>query len=133
MQLQALIPVWRFFDDPGSNPKTYFKSEAAGEWQEVFLPSPRKWWHLFFNPEGNLGLLEVSAFDRLLDESQEVAAATESLSKSVSYGVCLKIMETRLKSRVGPGESFRFKICAQLTDGEVRQDVFVSGVHHFEF
>lgn len=128
--LSVLIPNWRFFDDMGAHPKVYFKLSTQQEWNEVFAPQKRHPWNLIFNPRGNLRLVSISAFERLLQESQDYLAKPEAFFSTQSYLLCLRILRDEVC--LPPAASFQFKICAYLSEGSLLQDAFVSGVHHLD-
>lgn len=129
--LSVLIPSWRFFDDLGAHPKVYIKLANEKVWIEAFAPQPRRPWQLFFNPQGNLRLLSLSAFERLIHESQEHLSAPEAFLSTTTYRLCLRILESEIRRRALPLESFQFKICAYLSEESTLQDAFVSKVHRF--
>lgn len=72
--LSSLLPNWRFFGDVSAGVRTHYRygknADSLGPWQPLFVSLARRPWHLFINPQGTARLLAISAFSRLLEESQ---------------------------------------------------------------
>ncbi len=88
--LRLLFPTWAFFDVSGAPPSLEVRRivapDAAGAWEPVVRASPRRWWHLFYNPAGTYTLAAQTLVERLYTELRDAegrpvgadAAAAES-------------------------------------------------------
>ncbi|QJR36823.1 hypothetical protein [Gemmatimonas groenlandica] len=86
--LRQLFPSWAFFDEARLPPTLQLRllpdSGTTGSWQHVIRPSPRRWWHVVFNPAGTQTLAAQTLVERwyteLVELGERSAACQESLS-----------------------------------------------------
>ncbi len=130
---RVLVPSWRFFDSVSSHPTLLVRiaetgpepepDQAFGPWRRL-LPLPRHaWWHVVWNPAGNLSFACHSVLGRLrsdLDERDEDDATPAA--ELVSYQLVLNLVRWWLHDRpTGTRVQFR------LTDGDP-----IGGIEPFE-
>ncbi|MFN8573968.1 MAG: hypothetical protein U0132_18060 [Gemmatimonadaceae bacterium] len=133
--LRVLVPSWRFFDAVGSSPlllaRTGPTPDTLGAWQIVIQPPPRAFWHLVWNPQGNLSLAYHTAVERLASEV-DLAPTARDLTNSVSYQLVLNLVETTLRSTAGAQRehAVQFKLVERGIDGAAAEiAVMISDVH----
>jgi hypothetical protein len=91
--LPLLIPSWRFFDLPGERYIFSFRSAPEGEWKAAIAEPQRRWWNLFYNPQGNLALAFHSIVERVVIEVGD-AVNIEAFEASLSYKQLLCVVKT---------------------------------------
>ena len=106
--LRVLIPSWRFFETAGWLPELSMRFEGEWDWHPVLAPPPRRWRHLFFNPEGNLHLALQTTVERLVIEINELPEGQSLAADSPLY----RIVRNLCASRAG-GRPFQFKITGE--------------------
>lgn len=108
--LRALIPSWRFFDEPAPVPTLLARVSAIdgepGPWLECLPKSgePRSWGRLFLNSEENCALAARALLGQLLDDLDDSHG-----SRAVSLGLVENLVASRI-SGTSPRFSFQFKI-----------------------
>ncbi len=113
---RIFVPSWRFFDDTGPIPKLYVRAEQAGQlgssWLPALQPPKRRWYSLFFNPDGNLHHAICNALEHLLHDPQD-KDANRIIHRYVRHYL---INERGLK----PLGKYQFKVTAvQFKQGEI--------------
>ncbi len=86
--LRQLFPSWEFFDVARLPPTLQIRllpeAGACDGWLEVVRPSPRRWWHVLFNPAGTQTLAAQTLVERwyteLVDGGAHTAACQELFS-----------------------------------------------------
>ena len=64
-------------------------SGAAGPWLDVVRPSPRRWWHLVFNPAGTETLAAQTLVERWYTELVELGEQAPSSIESLTLVTAL--------------------------------------------
>lgn len=113
---KLFLPSWNFFNDFAEVTRLEFCWSRAGGLDSVWQPlhplnSTQSWWRVFFNPAGNLDLLEKSLIDRIAAGLRELEAGT------------LPNFET----------AEEFEILARLTRARLHQSGAQSAEKHFRF
>lgn len=130
--LRAFLPSWKFFAESGPTPTLYVRwSENAndlGPWQELLPKMERKWWHLVFNPSGNLLHAERSLVQQLtmeLNEKDDI----HDFESSPAFLLIQRLILAQLKTKT-PIRSYQFKVVAQFPKAQTDQsfDVLISAV-----
>lgn len=101
---RLFIPSWRFFDQLGTIPTLFYRTNNNTDWQLVLQKPQRRWWHLFHNPEGNQYLLCLSLVDRLLAEK-----ADQSIEQTESFRLVKNLVRSVVLSDP-QNKTFEFKI-----------------------
>lgn len=136
--LKLLLPSWNFFNDFDEVTQLEFcvRRDGAGEsaWQPLHPPhSPHNWGRGFFNPAGNLELLEKSLIDRVATALRENPDTPPSGFASSEAGMLLaRIVRGRL-SESHPDRAtltFRFRLL-RVDARAVRELLFESAAHPF--
>lgn len=116
---RAFFPSWRFFEDLGDAPNVFFRlhseNNEPGEWQPCLEKIPRRWFHLFFNPDGNRLLACSSAVQLLLADIEEADETDPgALETTVSYRVIQDLVRYRIRQMMPetPSVLFQFKVLA---------------------
>jgi hypothetical protein len=86
--LRQLFPSWEFFDVARLPPTLQLRllpsRGVAGPWSGVVRPSPRRWWHVVFNPAGTQTLAAQTLVERwyteLVEQGEEAPASIASLT-----------------------------------------------------
>lgn len=114
---RVLFPSWKFFTGVTEIPALYYRilSEHgdAGPWLPVLKRPERKWYSVFFNPEGNLCLAVQSLFQQVEAEIGELEPEqVELFEQSVSFQLLknLALITLRSERLLEPGISFQFKL-----------------------
>lgn len=133
---KLFLPSWNFFNDFAEVTRLEFcwvkgEAEKSG-WQPLYPTiSTRSWGRVFFNPVGNLELLEKSLIDRVATALREKGTISKSaFAQSEAGQMLLKIVRNRLeKAERQPAETafrFRLVVSAPATPEET---LFESEVH----
>jgi hypothetical protein len=103
---KALFPSWKFFDESADTPVLLFRLVNEEEWR-ICVPHPQKhWYHLFYNPEGNLYLAYHSHIQQLLGELTNASELeSQRFHEHISYNICEHFVRSRSLS-----SDFQFKI-----------------------
>lgn len=99
--LRQLFPSWEFFDVARLPPTLQLRLLSAiggpGPWQPVVRPSPRRWWHVVFNPAGTQTLAAQTLVERWYTELVELG--DQSASSRESLGLVTALAEHALAMR----------------------------------
>jgi hypothetical protein len=83
--LTLIFPSWRFFGASKATPELQYRLLAPNinpdqniSWIPLTCRPRRRWWNLFFNPQGNLALAQYDFLDRMLAESHVMEAGGDS-------------------------------------------------------
>jgi hypothetical protein len=121
--IRIFFPSWRFFDDAGPIYSLMYRIEK-GKWKSFHKKLNRNLIQLVFNPTGNMQLASQSLLDRLMLDSQEVAAV--DLEKTVSY----LLVKNLVHSKVKPEKSFQFKVVGAIASSSFKvEDYLLSPVY----
>lgn len=128
---RVLVPSWRFFDGVSTHPTLTIRvadpgTDAFGPWTTLLPPPRHRWWHVVWNPAGNLSFASHSLLGRLRsdledNEYDDEPAPPDSL---VSYQLVVNLVRWWLRSRAGTGTRVQFR----LTDG-----LPVAGIEPYEY
>lgn len=107
--LRQLFPSWEFFDVARLPPTLQFRllsgSGTAAPWRGVVHPSPRRWWHVVFNPAGTQTLAAQTLVERwyteLVEQGEQAPACIASL-KLVTALAESALAESALSDRATP-------------------------------
>jgi hypothetical protein len=121
---RAFFPSWRFFEDLGDAPTVFFRlcleNGEPGDWQPCLGKIPRRWYHLFFNPDGNRLLACSSAVQLLLADIEEADETDPgALENTVSYRVIQDLVRYRIHQVMPETPSVRFQFKVLAGDDEV--------------
>ena len=113
--LRQLFPSWEFFDVARLPPTLELRRLSAqgepGAWVGVVHPSPRRWWHLFFNPAGTQTLAAQTLVERWYTELIELEVDAPAYRESLALVTALAesaLAETALAE--GSGWQFRLVV-----------------------
>lgn len=116
---RVLFPSWRFFEDITPIPKVYYRIQQNGfvytPWIELqFSPGPRKFSHLFHNPDENLRITYQVQIEQLLNDIAIAQSDAEGfIPQLASYKIIFALIRLQILDRHPEGfESFQFKIGA---------------------
>lgn len=137
--LKLFLPSWNFFSDFARAAEAEYRLTGEGLEKEGWLPlhpscSTKSLKRMFFNPLGNLELLERSHFDRA---EEELAALKPEcfgeFMKGSTYAMLCDIVLTRLNNlhpslRRTASARFQFRISRSGASGG-RDWLFVSASH----
>ena len=150
--LKLFLPSWNFFDDFDAVPRLEVRWVLGhSEWRSLFpVSTTRSWWRAFYNPWGNLELLERSQVERAADELEELVeparvgfgpgrAASPSLGRSraalefcggQTFALLTRLVAGRLRAvGVDSTVAHEFQFRLVLTPpGAAREILFVSPV-----
>lgn len=124
--LRQLFPSWEFFDVARLPPTLQIRllpiDGAPGAWLGVVRPSPRRWWHLLFNPAGTQTLAAQTLVERwyteLVEEGAPSAACQESLALMTALAE-LALAELALEPSAGY-DGWQLRVI--VTDGDDETD-----------
>ena len=141
--LKLFLPSWNFFDDfdvvPCLEARVVREPDDGADWRPVFPGSTtRRWTRTFYNPWGNLELMERSLVERAADELGERPDPAElgiEFSRSETFAMLTRLVRRRLRAgapHLGdavrePADSARFQFrIVQTGPGVPREVLFVS-------
>ncbi len=113
--LRQLFPSWEFFDvarlPPTLQLRRFSTQGEPGVWLGAVHPSPRRWWHLFFNPAGTRTLAAQTLVERwyteLVELGEDAPESRESLTLVIALAEhCLAEADTA----VGDGWQLRLVV-----------------------
>jgi hypothetical protein len=125
----SLIPTWRFFDQVGDVVQLYYQiepiekpglDETNSSWILFDPLIQRRWFHLFFNPKGNLKLAQQSLIQRF---------AQEGFANSVTLQMVQRLVLTT--GRMNSPRNLRFKIILWPSKEEIYRSHFFSTPDEF--
>jgi hypothetical protein len=110
------------------------KGEDLGEWHLCLEKTHRRWFHLFFNPEGARLLACGSAVQQLLADLNEIDDANPaSVENTVSYQLIRDLVDyqTRRLCPSGQAIAFQFKLRVkhQSENTVDEDDVLISPIY----
>lgn len=133
---RVLVPSWRFFDGVSAHPTLTVRiaepgTDAFGPWTTLLPPPRHHWWHVVWNPAGNLSFASHSLLGRLRSDLEELDPdddrpddAQRDAADLVSYQLVVNLVRWWLRSRAGTGARVQFR----LTDG-----LPVAGIEPYEY
>lgn len=120
---KLLLPSWNFFNDFAEVTRLEFRwvtaAGAESRWQPLHpVNSTRCWWRLFFNPAGNLDLLEKSLIDRIATALTE-PTPNGSFQAEEGGEILMRITRARLQvAETGPpGKHFCLRLVRLAPSG----------------
>lgn len=125
---KSMFPSWKFFDESVDTPVLLYRLKDEEKWK-VCVPHPkRRWFNLFYNPEGNFYLAYHSHIQQLLgDLTYFDESKLDQFHEHISY----KITENFVRA-LDLKSDFQFKISSiKLTgpsDFEILEDILISPI-----
>lgn len=126
--LKLLLPSWNFFNDFAEVTRLDFcwcDSDAARDenWQPLHPDhSTADLLRIFYNPHGNLELLEKSLIDRIATGLREHSDAVVNFEDSEAGGLLRRLVSSRLQGLDARGAPlrFRFRVVIVAPEGSVK-------------
>ncbi len=91
--LRQLFPSWEFFDVARLPPTLQLRrlslQGGPGYWLGAVHPSPRRWWHLLYNPAGTQSLAAQTLVERWYTELVELEALAPACRESLALVTAL--------------------------------------------
>lgn len=118
--LRQLFPSWEFFDvarlPPALQLRRLSLQDGPGHWLGAVHPSPRRWWHLLYNPAGTQSLAAQTLVERwyteLAELGEDAPACRESLAlvRALAESALSESAVTVADAAEGDGWQFRLVI-----------------------
>ncbi len=104
--LRAFFPNWKFFHAVGYVPHLYARAasrSASGElewsqWEHLYPRSLQNFWHLFHNPQTNLGLAQQNLIDHFWADLQDAPDGSDP-RQFVTYKMVAHFVEGVLQEK----------------------------------
>ncbi|MCC6930194.1 MAG: hypothetical protein IT359_14510 [Gemmatimonadaceae bacterium] len=131
--IRVLVPSWRFFDGLQVTPAIRVRVARAGEdfgaWEPILAPAARRWWHVVWNPEGNLVLAQHALLERLLMDVGEWEGDAAAVTSLVSYDLVLDLVTSAIArdARFAGAARCQFKLVDQQPGAP--DDLLISDEH----
>ncbi|NDC61182.1 MAG: hypothetical protein EBZ60_04090, partial [Betaproteobacteria bacterium] len=91
---RAFFPNWQFYHQVGPVPHLYVRCQAPdqgwSDWQWVYPRYPRRLWHLFHNPSGNLALAGQNLVEHLSSDIKDLGEG-QNAAPLVSYQLVCRL------------------------------------------
>lgn len=136
---RAWLPSWRFFETLSEQPVLFYRiansdsDDIGGEWRPALKRSPRRWYSIALNGEGNLHLACYALLDQLEEDLSELdAIQLEACSHLPSYQLVQNLICFLLRERneMRSGCRYQFKISRiPARDANAFEEIFVSSIH----
>lgn len=133
--LRGFFPSWRFFDNPGPQPRLFVRvlsdSEHWSTWN-MFIPRASfKLRNLFYNPENNLRLTEQTLVENLCLDLQALPEG-ESAATLVSYALterlARRIARTLVSNQMMMAYQFEIRLLPGLGEDRSEDTLLVSPI-----
>lgn|GEM_PF-4467353 len=139
--LKLFFPSWRFFDhveyeiklevsfENQQEPQNNCLEKGRLDWQVVSIPcAAPSFGLLFYNPENNLRLQQLSTIEGLAQAAQDRKEVSDSRFLKL-YQEVLDILRSRLPQRELHLQKIRFRLVAEsLSNPEEKQVLFISEI-----
>lgn len=118
---QVFFPSWKFYEKPGAIPQLQVRYKSLekdySHWHCPWTPHKRKWFHLFYNPWGQLQLFHYTLLFRLLDEIQNhTGTDVEFLDQSRVYPQILSAIRSYCSTQKTDVETFQMRLFVRSPD-----------------
>lgn len=115
--MRAFLPNWKFFDVVGHVPHLMARAGHAGadgepawgEWVEIYPRRRRRRWHLFHNPDTNLGLGRQNLVDHFWADLYDLPDGADP-RELVTYAMMERLVVAELRALDDTFTHWRFEL-----------------------
>jgi hypothetical protein len=115
--LRSFFPNWKFFHAVGYVPHLYARAASTGpngqliwsEWLHLYPRARQNFWHLFHNPQTNLGLAQQNLIDHFWADLNDAADDCDPIH-FVSYKMVAHFVDGVLKQHFPTHSHSQFEL-----------------------